>query len=95
MAITDRQRAFMNDFQKAVDGLGDILSVLETQRRIYVKSGYSSILDADLVEFEATQALLTSAVNMVNELNHKFFGDTPTLTTATDWQSTLETFRRL
>jgi hypothetical protein len=93
MALTDQQKAFLNNFQIGQNNLALQLADLEQLRKLYIKRGYSSIPDADLAEFEITAINLSDGINLVNEIANNFLANNPI--TQGDWQGILDRIRRL
>lgn len=93
MALSDQEKAFLQNYQTDFDKLALLLADLEQLRQVYVKRGYSSISDADLLEVEITATQLADSTNMVNELANKFLANLPI--TQGDWQGIMDRIRRL
>lgn len=93
MAITNQQRAFLQNYQTGCDKLALLLADLEQLRNVYVKRTYSAISDDDLAEFEITAAQLSDGINMTNELVNKFLVNLAV--TTGDWQGIMDRIRRL
>lgn len=93
MALSDQEKAFLQNYQTDFDKLALLLTDLEQLRQVYVKRGYSSISDADLLEVEITATQLADSTNMVNELVNNFLANQ--LITQGDWQGIMDRIRRL
>lgn len=92
MALTDQQKAFLQNFQTDFDKLALILADLEQLRQVYVKRVYSAIGDADLADVEITSTQLSDAINMVSSFND-FLGSVAVA--AGDRQGIMDRIRRL
>ncbi len=93
MALTNQQKAFLQNYQTDFDKLALLLADLEQLRQVYVKRVYSSIPDVDLEEVEITATQLADSTNMVNELVNNFLANLPI--TQGDWQGIMDRIRRL
>lgn len=93
MALSDQQKAFLQNYQTDFDKLALLLADLEQLRQVYVKRVYSSISDADLLEVEITATQLSDSTNMVNELVNNFLANQAI--TQGDWQGIMDRIRRL
>ncbi|KKL73101.1 hypothetical protein LCGC14_2078260 [marine sediment metagenome] len=93
MALSDQQKAFLQNYQTDFDKLALLLADLEQLRQVYVKRVYSSIPDVDLEEVEITATQLADSTNMVNELVNNFLANLPI--TQGDWQGIMDRIRRL
>ena len=93
MALTNQEKAFMQNIQSDVDKLADLLERLEGRRKIYVSRVYSGLSDSDLAEVETSASQLSGAINMIDELNNNFLGNQAI--TQGDWQGVMDRIRRL
>jgi hypothetical protein len=92
MALSNQEKAWLQNFQGDFDKLADLLERLEGRRKIYVSRVYSGLTDPDLAEVEITAAQLSDGINMVTELTD-FLGNEPV--TQGDWQGIMDRIRRL
>lgn len=93
MALSNQEKAFLQNFQTNFDKLAILLADIEQLRQVYVKRTYSSMIDADLLEFEITATQLSDGINMANELTNKLLANLAV--TTGDWQGIMDRIRRL
>ena len=93
MALSNQEKAFLNNFQTGFNTLALLLTDLEQLRQIYVKRSYSSLIDNDLAAFEITATNLSDGINMADELVNSFLANQTV--TQGDWQGIMDRIRRL
>lgn len=94
MALSNQERAFLNNFQREFNDLSDIITKLKANAVLYAKRPFTGIPDVDgLDEIELSNAKLTAGVNLVTEISNLLGG--LIVNDEQDWQAALDQIRRL
>lgn len=75
MAVTPQQRAALGNHKRALHALGSALDQVIITTRIVTSRECNLIADADLVEVEITQELITGSLEMVSTISSALVAD--------------------